>query len=122
MASFHDAQYAVHKLAKQKGWWSKKRSDAELIALMHSELSEALEEIRNDRPALYQVRAGKVMEYDPKTWLSDVKPEGTLIELADCVIRILDMCGKKKWDLGQAIAIKHVYNKTRSFRHGGKKL
>lgn len=121
MASFHDVQYAVHKLAKEKGWWSKKRSDAELIALMHSELSEALEEIRDGKPAIYQVRNGKVCGYDDK-WLEDVKPEGIAIELADCVIRILDMFGKKGWDLGQAIAIKHKYNMSRSWRHGGKKL
>jgi hypothetical protein len=37
-----------HATAKEKGWWDFERSDGELIALMHSELSEALEAMRND--------------------------------------------------------------------------
>ena len=32
-----------HDIAKSKGWWDEERSIPELIALMHSELSEALE-------------------------------------------------------------------------------
>ncbi len=33
----------VHDTAREKGWWDKERNDGEMIALMHSELSEALE-------------------------------------------------------------------------------
>ena len=36
-----------HSVAKSKGWWETERNDGELIALMHSELSEALEAMRN---------------------------------------------------------------------------
>lgn len=42
-------------------------------------------------------------------------------ELADIVIRAMDMAGRMKVDLEQAIALKHGYNQTRPFRHGGKK-
>ena len=31
-----------HSTAKLKGWWDDERNDGELLALMHSELSEAL--------------------------------------------------------------------------------
>jgi NTP pyrophosphatase (non-canonical NTP hydrolase) len=48
------------------------------------------------------------------------KPEGVPIELADCIIRILDYCGHAGIDIEQAIKIKHEYNKTRPHRHGGK--
>lgn len=49
------------------------------------------------------------------------KPEGVAVELADCMIRILDYCGHAGIDIEEAIRIKHEYNKTRPYRHGGKK-
>ena len=41
-------QTKVHNNAKEKGWWDEERNDGEMIALMHSELSEALEALRKD--------------------------------------------------------------------------
>ena len=52
----------------------------------------------------------------------DPKPEGMPIELADVIIRILDMGYAEGIDIGQAIHTKMQYNKTRSHRHGGKTL
>ena len=49
------------------------------------------------------------------------KREGVAVELADCMIRILDYCGHAGIDIEEAIRIKHEYNKTRPYRHGGKK-
>lgn len=49
------------------------------------------------------------------------KPEGIPIELADAIIRILDYCGYAGIDIEAAILQKHEYNKTRPYRHGGKK-
>lgn len=82
-------------------------SFGERIALIHSELSEALECYRNDEPSYY---------------LKDGKPEGIAAELADAVIRILDTCEASDIDLNTAIEDKMAYNKTRPFKHGGKKL
>lgn len=84
------------------------QSFGEDIALMHSELSEALEEYRSHKPELY---------FGP-----DQKPEGALAELADVVIRIAAYCGRKKLDLANALHLKVNYNRTRPHRHGNKAL
>lgn len=107
----------VHQNAVDHGWWEEERSFGEIIALCHSELSEALEEYRNKTSLLYYSGEGYVSD-KPTEYCK--KPEGIASELADCIIRILDYCGKENIDIEEAINIKHEYNKTRPYRHGGK--
>lgn len=101
----------VHANAYKHGWWEgEERNFGELIALCHSELSEALEEYRNGNKPFETYYSG-----------TENKPEGIPSELADCVIRIMDMCEHYGIDLEAAILEKHEFNKTRPYRHGGKK-
>jgi len=100
----------IHSLAKEKGWYEGKRNFGEVIALIHSELSEALEEARNGNFALYY-------ELDNNT-LQEEKPAGVYIELIDAVIRIFDYLGSQNINVENFIKIKHNYNKTRPQKHG----
>lgn len=102
--AWDDACHAAHETAKSKGWWEEDRSDGELIALMHSELSEALEALRK----------GKDQDSHLPFFL------GVEVELADVVIRIMDYCAARQLRVGDAIIAKMAYNAQRSYRHGNK--
>lgn len=97
----------AHVNARNKGWYDDgPRETGTLLALVHSELSEALEEVRDGVP-LDEIR------YAPNG-----KPEGFVVELADAIIRIADMCGYYDLPLEQALRVKMAYNTTRSRKHG----
>ena len=101
----------VHKNAVNHGFWEKEKDFGMIIALIHSELSEALEEYRNGH-------SPKEIYYDYRSGYN--KPEGIPIELADVIIRVLDYCGKENIDIENAINIKHQYNKSRPYKHNKK--
>lgn len=103
------------------GFWDKGRTPeacnlSERLALMHSEISEALEEYRAGRPPseIYFVKDKDGLD----------KPEGFTVELADVILRIGDSIGGLGLidKLHEALRLKMEYNEKRPRMHGGKKF
>lgn len=126
MKSINELVKEAHENAVNKGWWDKEPSLGEVIALIHSEASEALEDYRNGHdPAevWYEEKSAFGMTFTRLEMADDTwKPCGIPSELADIVIRVFDACGHYGIDLEQAITEKMAYNATRPQRHGGKVL
>ena len=101
-----------HGLSREAGWHDKPRETGTMLALIHSEVSEALEGYRKDLNDDH-LKHRKMAE----------------VELADAVIRICDLAGASGFDLGGALVEKLEYN-TRRLDHkpenrnkeGGKKF
>ena len=115
------------------GFWDPPLNFGTAIALIHSELSEALEEERAGRALVwYHCTEGDPSlpcdpadetdcfqyGYEHTCQYRDAKPEGVAVELADAVIRIADLCGYLGIDLDTVISEKMAYNETRPFKHG----
>lgn len=96
--------------------------NVEKLALIGTEVAEAIEEIRSGRKVTetYYMYLDGEHEAPDKFDLNGKlrKPEGVPSEIADVIIRALDFAGFHNIDIGQAIADKLAYNSTRAFKHG----
>ena len=85
-----------HQQAKENGWWDKPPEIGTLLALIHSEVSEALKGALKDAQD----------EHLPHR-------KSLEVELGDVIMRVMDTAGRYNLDIGGAIAEKLEYNKTR---------
>lgn len=101
---FNVISSAVHQNAVNKKWWDKPREPGTAIANIHGEVSEAWEGYRHGNPP------------------SDKIPEFSSVEeeLADVIIRIMDIAGGHNMRVAEALVAKMAYNSGREERHGGK--
>jgi len=107
--------YQAHLNAVLHGFHDIPREFGTLIALIHSELSEALEADRhNKRADLTAFQKGIPYDISFETYMKDTIED----ELADAVIRIADLCGLYGIDLDAHIQAKMFYNKSRESLHG----
>ena len=100
--AFFLLQVSVHANAVAHGWWEEPREDGTLIALIMSEAAEALEALR---------KGNGPDEHCPQF-------SGAEVELADVIIRIMDMAEARGWNVAGAIVAKHEFNKGRPYKHG----
>lgn len=117
-------------MTAQNGGWHGDETFGDKMALIHSEISEALEEFRNGRGFgeiyyTYKGAHGETVKTDDmyREVNGEVimnKPEGIAVELADAIIRILDWSAWQDSPILEALVIKAQYNETRAYRHGGK--
>lgn len=116
----------IHDNAVDKGFYEKGNNVANLMMLLITEQGEAYDELRKNAPN--------------HVYFVNGKPEGFLVEIADTMIRLLDMIGFLEeeykrvlvdedgirgdvpFDFEHIIKLKMDYNKTRPYRHGGKLL
>lgn len=133
--SLNELAKEIHRNAVEHGWWEEDRGFAEVVALCHAELSEALEEYRDNHPMVWyrcmknphpNDRNCDLCPFDNDGTCDvpelELKPEGIAVEMIDCMIRILDWCGHAGIDVDKVLHNKHEYNKTRPYKHGGKKI
>ena len=121
----NDAATQIHTAARNKGFWDSERETGTLLMLCVSELSEALEADRKNRFAKLEHYEENMKGYTPEDSPLSFESLFTMYikdtfedELADTVIRILDLCGARGIDLEKHINLKLKYNLTRERMHG----
>lgn len=138
--SIGDWARATHSNARAKGFWDpfmdawkeniNPLSPHELLGFLMlavGEAGEAAQEVRQpgfDPKQVYFISGGNHINYEswsPESGVSLPKPEGLAIEIADVILRLLDLCESQGIDLERAMRLKHEYNKTRPRMHGGKR-
>lgn len=97
------------------------------IALIHSEVSEAFEAYRKDKmfklnAAEKNVMRGWIEDEDFRIAFTEKCKDTFEDEIADAIIRLLDLCAKTGIDIEYHIQQKMRFNATRGFRYGGKKF
>lgn len=125
----------VHENAVAHGWWEKPPTLPEALCLIHGELSEALEEYREGNPLVYGTCALAAEDCKFFGVCDNVgrpgvegavegpcKPEGVAVELADVILRTLDLMAALGVDVDAVVMAKHRYNLGREYKHGGKLL
>lgn len=119
MQTINHISEEVHDLAWEKGWHHIEETEDAFIERtcnnIHDEISELHTAWRDNKLHALCDKADDMIIHDinPLTCLEE--------EMADIIIRVLDSCKKLNVDINSAIIRKHLYNKTRLHRHGGKK-
>lgn len=104
----------VHEIAVEHGWWEDGSNFGMKLALIHSEVTEVLEDFRHGKSM-------DIIQWEVGPHSGKPKPAGIPIEFADIIIRVLDLCAYHNIDIETAIKEKIAYNRERPYRHGNLK-
>lgn len=130
MPTLNELRDSIHKNAVEHGFYDEERKPhseavrhaftAQKIALIHSELSEALEADRKGKYAVVRnfdfavedlgESLSEAFEHHVKDTFED--------EIADTIIRLLDLCGAMNINIDKYVEMKMKYNEFRPRKHG----
>lgn len=124
MTDLNELSREIYEENKQRGFDVLKENVGQTLMLVVSELAEALEADRINKHAemdAFEFRAEdrKCLE-DFKCDFEELIKDSFEDEIADAIIRLLDLCGALKIDIDSHIDLKRRYNATREYRHGKK--
>jgi len=112
----------IHKNNIEKGFYDNEKNIGEMLCLIHSEVSEALEADRKNKYTTGTIGVINSFVLD-EMFITDftIGVKDTFEdEMADIIIRVLDLCAFKGIDIEKHIEAKVRYNSTREFKHGKK--
>lgn len=122
IVKLNELSKVIHDIAKSKGFWDKPSETGTLLMLVTSELSEALEADRKGKYADMQ-RFSEDSVYMKGSFVNSFEEcikDTFEDELADSLIRILDIAASRNIDIQEHVLLKLKYNQTRSYKHGKK--
>ena len=110
----------IHNGNKNRGFWDEKRNVGEMLMLVVTELSEALEAHRSGKMFNKANKINFLESDDMVQSFKDNIKDTFEDEIADAMIRLLDMCGGLGIDIDFHLSSKVLYNSTRPYKHGKK--
>lgn len=126
--NLNESAKRIHQIAKAKGFWDSERNVGELLMLVTSELGEAMEAHRKGKFANTEridseIRENQMCENNSirlnGSFVEDIK-DSFEDEIADTIIRLLDLCAGLGINIEKHINLKVAYNATRPRLHGKK--
>lgn len=123
MKNLNELRDKIYTNAKLKGFWDQERNIGEALMLIVTELAEGLETHRKTGTIklvdeMVKKSMSEMTDDEFKEHFALMVKDSFQDEMADALIRILDLCGGLDIDIDWHVAAKMRYNSTRARLHG----